>query len=89
MKKKLLSILMTTAVVSSMLAGCGSSNSTPAANDNANKTADAGTTTDTPADTTADTAPTTGDTAPLTAVVAVAAVAGAMVVASKKRAVNE
>ena len=55
MKKKLLSILMTTAVVLSMLAGCGSSNSTPAANDNANKTADAGTTTDTPADTTADT----------------------------------
>ena len=51
MKKKLLSILMTTAVVLSMLAGCGSSNSTPAANDNANKTADAGTTTDTPADT--------------------------------------
>lgn len=42
-----------------------------------------------PADTTADTAPTTGDTAPLMAVVAVAAVAGAMVVASKKRAVNE
>ena len=55
MKKKLLSILMTTAVVLSMLAGCGSSNSTPAANDNANKTADAGTTTDTPTDTTADT----------------------------------
>lgn len=41
------------------------------------------------ADTATDTAPTTGDTAPLMAVLAVAAVAGAMVVASKKMAVNE
>lgn len=62
MKKKLLSVLLTTAMLTTVLAGCGGSNDAPAADNSANTAAD--TSTDTAADTSTDAAAdTAADTA--------------------------
>ena len=62
MKKKLLSVLLTTAMLTTVLAGCGGSSNAPAADNSTNAAAD--TSTDTAADTSTDAAAdTAADTA--------------------------